>query len=105
MLTKEYIVNLLRTKDVAIARALVALNARQEEDERVAQNTIHRNGAGFRPCHAQIGSSMANFYTKNKFLSQKQIQYWRTPQKDGKMRIEIYANQLLRIAMEKQKNA
>jgi len=34
-------------------------------------------------------------------LSDRQIQYWRHFQKDGKMRIEIYAGQLLEAANEK----
>lgn len=99
--TKESIVNLLKTRDVAIARALVALKNRQTIDEQKVEITTHKNGMGFRPCHAYMGTEMANFYERNGFLTAKQVSYWRSPMKDGKMRIEIYANQLLKIATNK----
>jgi hypothetical protein len=99
--TKEQIVHLLATNDKAVARALVALNARQTADERATENTKYNNGRGFRPCHARMGTSMAEFYLKRGYLSPKQVAYWRVPQSDGKMRIEIYAGQLLIVAQEK----
>lgn len=98
---KQHIVNLLRTNDKAIARALVALNARQTVDERISEHTKYDNGRGFRPCHARMGSSMAGFFQRQGYLSPKQIAYWRAKMRDGKMRIEIYANQLLEVAREK----
>lgn len=100
-ITKDYIISLLKTNDIAIARALVALNARQNVEEQISETTKYRNGRGFRPCHARMGTSMAKFYEKFGRLSEKQIKYWRHTQADGKMRIEIYANQLLEIAKEK----
>lgn len=101
MITKTEIVELLKNNDKAVARALVVLNERQTYDEQSDQNTKHANGRGFRPCHARMGTSMAEFYSRNNYLSPKQISYWRAPQKDGKMRIEIYAGQLLDEAMAK----
>lgn len=98
MHTKESIVALLKTRDLAVARALVALKNRQTADEQVTENTTHRNGMGFRPCHAFMGTEMANFFEKKGYLTQKQINYWRHLDKNGKMRIEIYAGQLLKIA-------
>lgn len=103
-LDKQSIVSLLKTNDKAVARALVVLNDRQTCQEQASQNTVVANGEGFRPCHARMGTSMAEFYKKRGFLSGKQINYWRKPQKDGKMRIEIYANQLLGVAKQKQMN-
>jgi hypothetical protein len=105
MLTKSHIVQLLRNNDQAIIRALVVLTERQTLDERASENTKYLNGKGFRPCHARMGTSMANFYRRNKYLSPKQIAYWRALQKDGKMRIEIYAGQLLEVALEKVRKA
>ena len=99
--TVESIRNLLRTNDRAVARALVALSERQTHDEKNDECTRHLNGQGFRPCHAKMGTSMANFYLKYNRLSEKQIKYWRHFQKDGKMRIEVYCNQLLEVAKEK----
>lgn len=101
MLTKGHIVQLLKTNDKAVIRALIVLTERQTLDEQASENTKYLNGKGFRPCHARMGTSMANFFNRNKYLSPKQIAYWRAPQKDGKMRIEIYAGQLLEVALEK----
>ena len=95
------IVELLKNNDRAVARALVVLTQRQTQSEQSAEATINRNGEGFRPCHARMGTSMAKFYERNGYLSTKQIAYWRKPQQDGKMRIEIYANQLLAVARAK----
>ena len=101
MFTKAQIVEMLATNDKAVARALVALNARQTSDEQTSEHTKYDNGRGFRPCHARMGTSMANFYTRFGTLSAKQIAYWRKPMKDGNMRIGIYAGQLLQVAAEK----
>lgn len=105
MLTKAYIIDLLRTNDKAICRALVALNARQTSDEQSSEHTKYHNNKGFRPCHARMGTSMAKFFERNGYLSPKQIAYWRKAMPKGNMRIEIYANQLLEVAKEKQKAA
>lgn len=99
-LTGTDIVNLLRTNDKAIARALLVLTARQTEDEQRSETTKHQNGRGFRPCHARMGVSMAKFYERNGYLSPKQIAYWRKETKEG-MRIAIYWRQLLEAAKEK----
>lgn len=101
-LDKQSIVSLLKTNDKAVARALVVLNERQTCQEQANQNTVVANGEGFRPCHAHMGTSMAEFYKKRGFLTEKQISWWRKHQRDGKMRIEVYANQLLGVAKQKQ---
>lgn len=100
-MNRTQIVELLKNNDRAIARALVVLNQRQTTSEQAIEATRYRNGEGFRPCHARMGTSMANFFTRRGYLSPKQIAYWRAPMKCGKMRIEIYANQLLEIAQAK----
>ena len=99
-LTGTDIVNLLRSNDKAIARALIVLKDRQTEDEQRSESTRHLNGRGFRPCHARMGVSMAKFYERNGYLSPKQIAYWRKEGKEG-MRISIYWRQLLEAATEK----
>jgi len=101
MVTKAEIVEMLKTNDRAVARALVVLNERQTRDEQVQESTKHHNGQGFRPCHARMGTSTAGFFSRNGYLSPKQVAYWRALDKTGKMRIEIYAGQLLEIASEK----
>jgi len=99
--TVESIRNLLATNDKAVARALLALNARQTQDEQITEHTKHHNGRGFRPCHARMGTSMAKFYQRNGYLSPKQIAYWRKPDRTGTPRIAIYARQLLQVAQER----
>jgi hypothetical protein len=101
MITKEKIVQLLKDDDRAIARALVVLTARQTDDEQAAETTRYLNGRGYRPCHARMGASMSKFFERNGYLSPKQIAYWRARDKSGKMRIEIYAGQLLEEAQAK----
>lgn len=100
MVTGSDIVNLLRVNDKAVARALVLLTARQTSDEQVSETTRHRNGRGFRPAHAHMGTSMAKFYERNGYLSANQIAYWRKEGKQG-MRIAIYWRQLLEEAAKK----
>jgi hypothetical protein len=95
---RTQIVDLLKKNDRAVARALVVLNQRQTDSEQATESTRYRNGQGFRPCHAKMGTSMANFFTRRGHLTPKQVAYWRAPMKGGKMRIEIYAGQLLEIA-------
>ena len=104
-LDKTSIVKLLETNDKAIARALVVLNERQTADEQATQDTRHRNGRGFRPCHAHMGTSMAQGYLRFGRLTEKQIAYWRKRDKSGNMRIGIYWKQLIEAAMEKAANA
>lgn len=101
-LTGTDIVNLLRTNDKAVCRALVVLKNLQTEDEQDAKTSFVDNRRGFRPQHAKIGTSMAEFYEKNGYLTPKQIAYWRVPKKEG-MRISIYWKQLLAAAHRKER--
>ena len=98
--TVDSIRSLLMRNDTAVARALMALTARQTFDEQRSETTKHDNGRGFRPCHARMGTSMAKFYERNGYLSPKQLAYWRRPMRDGSPRITIYAGQLLKVAQE-----
>lgn len=100
-LSKEAIVTLLKSNDKAVIRALLVLTERQTADEQNSEETRHLNGRGFRPCHARMGTSMAKFFQSRGFLTAKQISYWRALDKTGKMRIEIYAGQLLEVAVAK----
>jgi len=103
VLSKEGIIKLLREDDRAIARALLVLTARQTADEQATANTRYLNGRGYRPCHARMGTSMSQFFQKRGYLTPQQIAYWRMKDKTGKMRIEIYAGQLLEEAQTKAK--
>lgn len=99
-LNKSDIIELLKTNDKAVARALVVLKNRQTSNEQTAKSTFVDNNEGFRPCHARMGTSMAEFYEKHGYLSERQIAYWRKEGKQG-MRIAIYWRQLIQAAMEK----
>jgi hypothetical protein len=100
-LTANDIVNLLTNNDKAVGRALIVLRNRQTADEQVSETTKHHNNRGFRPCHARMGTSMANFFEKTGYLTPKQVAYWRQYEKTGKMRIAIYWRQLLEEAAHK----
>ena len=104
MVTKEQIIELLQNNDKAVVRALIVLNERQTADEQANEETKFQNGRGFRPCHARMGTSMAKFYIRNQYLTPKQLAYWRALDKSGKMRIAIYAEQLLQVAIAKHSN-
>lgn len=104
-MTKSEIVELLRTNDRAVIRALIVLNQRQTTDEQASENTKYRNNRGFRPCHARLGTSMAKYATKWGKLSEKQIAYWRVADKKGNMRIAIYWRQLAEEVEKKRKVA
>jgi hypothetical protein len=105
MLNKDTLVKLLATNDKAVARALVVLNEHQTRDEQAQENTKYLNGEGFRPCHARMGTSMAQFYLRRGFLTAKQIAYWRQPMACGSMRIGVYWKQLALAAELKAKAA
>ena len=100
-MTKDKIVSLLKNNDKAVIRAVVVLNERQTTDEQRAEMTKYHNGIGFTGADARMGTSMALFFNRNGYLSDKQIAYWRKPNKNGVMRIAKYAGQLLEIAKEK----
>lgn len=100
-LSIENIKALLATNDKAVGRALIVLRNRQTADEKISETTKHQNGRGFRPCHARMGTNMADFFERKGYLSSKQVAYWRAPMKDGNSRIEIYSKQLLDEAVAK----
>ena len=104
-MTKTEIIKLLETNDKAVARAVFVLNERQTFDEQNSETTVHHNGVGFTGADARMGTSMAKFYARSGFLTEKQIAYWRKPNKNGVMRIAKYAGQLLEIAEAKAKAA
>ena len=101
MATKEEIKTLLKTNRKAVIRALVVINERQTETEQSVGSTINRNGRGFTPADAYMGTSMAKFAVKNGFLTDKQLEYWLKPNAKGVERILKYAGQLVEISKQK----
>jgi len=100
-MNKQDIIALLQSNDKAIARAIVVLNERQTASEQSCESTINHNGVGFTPADARMGTSMATFYTKRNYLTEKQLAYWKKPNAKGTWRICKYAGQLLDIAKQK----
>lgn len=98
MTTKEQIVELLITNDRAVIRAVIVLNQRQTLDEQQIKGTKNRNGQGFTPADAHMGTSMAEFAERTGRLTERQIAYWRKPNARGVPRICKYAGQLLEVA-------
>ena len=101
MTTKADIIQLLQRNDKAIARALLVLNERQTQDEQASEVTKYDNGIGFTGADARMGTSMAQFFAARGYLTDKQLAYWKKPNKNGVWRICKYAGQLLEIANEK----
>jgi hypothetical protein len=48
-----------------------------------------------------MGTSMADFFERRGYLTEKQTNYWRAKMADGNSRIEIYSRQLLEEAVIK----
>lgn len=95
MWTKEKIVNLLETNDLAVGRALIVILKNQTDDEIATQSTNHSNGKGFNGAHGKIGTSMAlQAMNRKGYLSEKQVAYWRKRDSKGNMRIALYWKQL-----------
>jgi len=59
MWTKDSIQHLLRTNDLAVERAIVAIYDRQTHDEKRDSETKHHNAIGFRKNHDHTGSYFA----------------------------------------------
>jgi hypothetical protein len=97
-LTRESIQALLASNDRAIGRALVVLFNNQTADEQISETVRVQNGKGFKGPHGKIGTSMAKFFLRNGYLSEKQIAYWRKPDRRGQMRIGCYWRQLIEAA-------
>lgn len=97
-LTRERIESILERDDKAVCRALLVLRNNQEGAP-LKNGVKHENNKGFRPCHSKIGTSMADAYERNGFLTEEQINYWRQKNAKGNMKIAMYWRQLVDAAM------
>lgn len=75
--TQDRIQNLLRTNDLAVERAVVAIYDRQTQDEKRDSDTKHDNFRGFRSNHASTMSFYARIILKG----------WKQP--NGKKRVHL----------------
>lgn len=83
-----------------IGRALVALLARQTEDEKQTAHTKHTNYRGFAQNDAKSGTLSAKYYLKHNKLEPWQIAAWTRPWK-GAPRLCKYWLQLDEVAKSK----
>lgn len=97
--TKESIVALLETNDLALARAILALNERQTADERASEHTRVVNGRGFNKHDAPFLTSIAKALPRwNSHMTPRQIARARPM-------VKKYWRQLLEIAQENAQRA
>lgn len=109
MHTKDSIHQMLLTNSFAVERALLALYARQTDDEQSAEITKEKNGRGFASADAEFYSRLATQvasspYPKGQRLSPKQLDALRGIRngvKTKKRGITKYAGQLLLVARER----
>ena len=106
MFTKEKFTQLI-AKDPevsvhAIGRALVHLLDRQTAEESRILTTKVKNGMGFTPGDARIGSIAAKYYIKHKTLEDWQAKYWKKLNAKGDARIVKYWRQLAEEVQKKQ---
>ena len=94
--TKESIIALLETNDLAVGRAVVAIYQRQTQDEKTAGTTKVHNSIGFNGPDSRYLSYVATYAQRNDCrLSGKHLQ-------KARAKIIKYAGQLLDIAKAKE---
>lgn len=84
---------------VVVGRALVAINARQDTDERGV--ALKLNGRGFAKPDANVGHRCAIHFQRTGTLLPWMIKVWTMPTKNGYPRICKYADQLNIVANER----
>lgn len=77
MWTKDKMIALLDSNDLAVERALVVIYDRQTRDEKAESQTKHHNAVGFRKNHDHTGSYYACIILKG----------WKQP--NGKNRVHL----------------
>jgi len=76
--TPGQIVQLLRTNDRAVERAILAIYRRQTQDEQVISHTRHSNNVGFSAAHASKGSYYARWIMSGRSLTGHHLNKART---------------------------
>ena len=75
--SKKEIIEKLRKqieeKDSTAIHTLMFIYDRQVEDEQRQESVKYRNGVGFKPQDAKLGSSFAKWYKDKKFFTAKQM--------------------------------
>jgi len=104
--TKERVIELLNTNDLAVERAVVALFERQTADEKATNDTRHDNTVGFSAAHARTLSFYAKIILGGWKREGKNKTYL-FPNKMAKARrfVSRYTRQLADIANKKEEEA
>ena len=82
---------MLTSSDAALVKGLMRIYSHQTQDEQSSQDVKYHNGIGFRVCDARILTSLAEFYQKRNYLSDKQMVIVRK-------KMPVYARQLTNFA-------
>ena len=92
--TKEAVLDLIARNPRAVERAMVALLAKQTQDEQATEQTRHSNGVGFSGCNARRGTYYAKWVLSGKHLTGRHF--------DSATKIaKMHAGQFARIANER----
>lgn len=91
--TKEKLIRLLDSNDVAVWKAVHRIYQNQTAAEKAVGETCVYNGIGFSGADGGILSSFAQFYEKNGYLSPKQTAI-------ARKKIKKYTRQLLEYIKE-----
>lgn len=96
MWTKERMLQLLRTNDLAVERALIVIYDRQTQDEKRDKDTKHHNDVGFRANHASTASYFSRIILKGwTFLDGRKRVHLRSDKLDKARHIVLqYTRQL-----------
>lgn len=95
---EETITQLLKSNNHAVERAIIAIYARQTQDEKHSAATKFQNSVGFSAADARVGTYYANWINSGRRLSGSHLERARS------MAIK-YRRQLLSIANEKKQLA
>ena len=71
---KSDIKDLLQRNDKAVIRGMLIIYGYQTADEQEFAETSHSNGIGFNGVDAEILTNFVNFYSRNGYLSPKQLE-------------------------------
>jgi hypothetical protein len=91
---KQRIVDTMLQSDKALMTGLLKILGNQTSDEQRNENVKYENGVGFNRVDAYILTSIANQYTKQGFISPKQLEIVRK-------RMPKYAGQLYTLLLHK----
>ncbi len=70
---KTFIQNKIATNDAWVKKALLLLYERQTADEQNVEHTIYYNNAGFNGADSKFMTSVAKFYIRTGYMSERQV--------------------------------